>query len=97
MQILWFVVVGPVAGWATGKIIKGSGDGALMDIVFGIVGAVLGGFLMRAMGHFGEGGLLYSIVVAAGGAAVLVALARFFSPKKKEQSAPGLESPALEE
>jgi uncharacterized membrane protein YeaQ/YmgE (transglycosylase-associated protein family) len=78
MHILWWIVVGLVAGWATGKIMRGSGYGAVMDIVIGIAGALLGGFLMRSLGYASQGGLLYTIVVAIGGAVILTAVARFF-------------------
>ena len=50
MHILWWAIVGLIAGWATGKIMKGAGYGVLMDIMIGIAGAMLGGFLMRAVG-----------------------------------------------
>ena len=79
MYILWLVIVGLIAGWATGQIMKGSGYGILMDIVLGIAGSKLGGFLMRSMGYVGAGGLLNTIAVAIGGAVVITALARLFS------------------
>ena len=44
MHILWWIIVGLVAGWATGKIMKGAGYGTFMDIVIGIGGAILGAF-----------------------------------------------------
>jgi uncharacterized membrane protein YeaQ/YmgE (transglycosylase-associated protein family) len=47
MHILWWVIVGLVAGWVTGKIMKGAGYGALIDIFIGIAGALVGGFVMR--------------------------------------------------
>src|SRR5437868_9790503 len=50
MHILWWIIVGLIAGWATGKIMKGEGYGTLMDIVIGIAGALLGGFIMRTLG-----------------------------------------------
>ena len=78
MFILWWVIVGLIAGWATGKIMKGSGYGVLMDIVLGIAGSMIGGFLMQSMGYAGAGGLLYTIAVAIGGAVVLTAAARLF-------------------
>jgi uncharacterized membrane protein YeaQ/YmgE (transglycosylase-associated protein family)/outer membrane lipoprotein-sorting protein len=78
MHILWWIVVGLVAGWATGKIMRGSGYGVLMDIVLGIAGALIGGFLMQSLGYASQGGLLYTIVVAIGGAVILTAVARFF-------------------
>ena len=78
MYILWWVIVGLIAGWATGQIMKGSGYGVLMDIVLGIAGSLIGGFLMRSMGYAGAGGLLYSIAVAIGGAVIITAVARLF-------------------
>ena len=78
MHILWWIVVGLVAGWATGKIMRGSGYGVLMDIVLGIAGALIGGFLMQSLGYASQGGLLYTIVVAIGGAVILTVVARFF-------------------
>jgi uncharacterized membrane protein YeaQ/YmgE (transglycosylase-associated protein family) len=48
MFIIWWIIVGLIAGFLTGKLMKSSGFGPLMDIVVGIVGAILGGFIMRA-------------------------------------------------
>jgi uncharacterized membrane protein YeaQ/YmgE (transglycosylase-associated protein family) len=73
---LWWVVVGLIAGWATGKIMRGSGYGVLMDIVLGIVGAIIGGWIMHSIGFAGQGGMVYTILVAIGGAIVLTALVR---------------------
>lgn len=81
MQILWWIIVGLVAGWATGKIMKGAGYGVFMDILIGIAGAIIGGFLMRALGFVGSGGMIYTILVAIGGAVILTALVRFFTKK----------------
>jgi uncharacterized membrane protein YeaQ/YmgE (transglycosylase-associated protein family) len=81
MVILWWVIVGLIAGWLTGKIMKGSGYGAVMDIVIGIVGAIIGGFLMRTLGFAGEGGMIYTICVAVLGAVILTAVVRMFSGK----------------
>jgi len=58
MHLLWWIIVGLIAGWATGKIMRGSGYGPQMDIVIGIVGAVVGGWIMRALGFSGQGGML---------------------------------------
>ena len=78
MHILWWIVVGLVAGWATGQIMRGSGYGALMDIVIGIAGALIGGFLMQSLGYASQGGLLYTTIAAIGGAVILTAVTRFF-------------------
>jgi uncharacterized membrane protein YeaQ/YmgE (transglycosylase-associated protein family) len=57
--LIW-VIVGLIAGWATGKIMRGSGHGTFMDIVLGIVG----GWIMIALGFYTRGGVIPSIVVA---------------------------------
>ncbi len=82
MFILWWIIVGLIAGWITGKLMKGSGYGALMDIVVGIVGAVIGGFIMRTLGFAGEGGMIYTIIVAVIGAVILTWIIRLVSGKK---------------
>lgn len=76
MFIIWWIIVGLIAGFITGKLMKGSGFGALGDIVVGIVGAIVGGFIMRSLGYSGEGGLLYTILVAVVGAVLLTLLLR---------------------
>lgn len=75
LNILWWIVVGLIAGWATGKIM-GSGRGFVMDIVIGILGALVGGWIMRAVGFAGHGGMIYTILVAIGGAVILTWLYR---------------------
>ena len=81
MFILWWIIVGLIAGFITGKIMKGSGFGAVMDIVVGIVGAIIGGFIMRALGFSSQGGLIYTIRVAVIGAVLLTFLIRFITRK----------------
>lgn len=82
MHILWWIIVGLVAGWATGKIMKGAGYGVIADLVIGIAGAIVGGFLMRSLGFVGRGGLIYTIAVAIGGAVILTAIVRLFAKKR---------------
>ena len=76
LDILWWIVVGLIAGWLTGKIMKGAGYGVIGDIILGILGAIVGGFIMRQIGFAGQGGLIYTILVAVGGAIVLTAVVR---------------------
>jgi uncharacterized membrane protein YeaQ/YmgE (transglycosylase-associated protein family) len=73
--LIWWIIVGLVAGWAAGKIMKGSGYGPLMDIALGIIGAVIGGFLLGLVGIHSEG-LIGSIIVAIFGAVFLIWLSR---------------------
>ncbi len=76
LWLLWVILVGLIAGWATGKIMKGSGYGPLMDIALGIIGSVIGGWIMNLLGFYTSGGLISRILVAILGAVVLVALVR---------------------
>jgi uncharacterized membrane protein YeaQ/YmgE (transglycosylase-associated protein family) len=76
MFIIWWLIVGLIAGWITGKIMSGGGYGAIMDMVVGLIGALIGGFIMRSLGFAGSGGLIYTILVAVGGAILLTLLLR---------------------
>jgi uncharacterized membrane protein YeaQ/YmgE (transglycosylase-associated protein family) len=76
MFIVYIIIVGLVAGWAAGKIMKGSGYGVLTDILLGIVGAIIGSRLLGLLGIYTSGGLIPSILVAILGAVLLVALVR---------------------
>ena len=79
MNIIAWIVLGGVAGWIAGLLMKGSGQGLLMNIVVGIVGAFLGGWLFNLLGGRGVTGFdIYSLVVAVIGAVVLLALLRAF-------------------
>ena len=79
MCILWWIIVGLIAGFITGKLMKGSGFGPVMDIVVGIVGAIIGGYIMRALGYVGSGGMIYTIIVAVIGAVLLTLLIRLIT------------------
>jgi uncharacterized membrane protein YeaQ/YmgE (transglycosylase-associated protein family) len=73
MSIIAWLVVGLVAGWIGSMIVNRRGDGLVMDIVLGVVGAFVGGFLFQMFGHSGVSGInLYSIFVAAVGAVVVL-------------------------
>jgi uncharacterized membrane protein YeaQ/YmgE (transglycosylase-associated protein family) len=76
MQFVWFILIGLVAGWLAGQLMKGGGFGVVGDIVVGVVGAILGGFLFGALGLSGGGGLIGSLIVATLGAVVLLFLLR---------------------
>ncbi len=76
MGIIAWIVVGLIAGWLTGKIMKGSGYGFFVDIILGIAGALLGGFIARHLGLDPSGGFIYSTLVALGGAIILVVIIR---------------------
>jgi uncharacterized membrane protein YeaQ/YmgE (transglycosylase-associated protein family) len=81
MGVIWWLIVGLIAGWLTGKIMGSPGKGALMDIIIGLIGALAGGFLMRLLGFRGEGGMIYTILVAVLGAVILTWIFRKFAAK----------------
>uniref|UniRef100_UPI003A96D1EB GlsB/YeaQ/YmgE family stress response membrane protein n=1 Tax=Pseudidiomarina sp. TaxID=2081707 RepID=UPI003A96D1EB len=64
MNFLWFLLVGLIAGWLAGSLVKGGGFGLLGNIVIGVIGALIGGFLFNVLGVSSGGGLIWSIVVA---------------------------------
>jgi uncharacterized membrane protein YeaQ/YmgE (transglycosylase-associated protein family) len=74
--LLWLIVVGFIAGWAAGRIMGTGGYGPLMDILLGIAGAIVGGFLLRLLGLYSSGGLVSSIIVAIIGAVFLIWISR---------------------
>lgn len=77
--LIWWIIVGLIAGWATGRIMKGSGYGPLMDIVLGIIGALIGGWVFTALGIGMGGGVIGSIIVAIIGAVILVWIVRLIT------------------
>jgi uncharacterized membrane protein YeaQ/YmgE (transglycosylase-associated protein family) len=75
MSFLAWIVLGLISGFIASKIVNKSGEGAVMDIVLGIVGAIAGGWLFNVIGHTGVTGLnLYSILVSVVGAVVVLFL-----------------------
>jgi len=76
MQFVWFILIGLVAGWLAGTLVKGGGFGVVGDIVVGVVGALLGGWLFSALGMSSGGGLVGAIIVATIGAIVLIFIRR---------------------
>ena len=75
MYYLWQIVIGILAGWLAGKIMRGRGFGLLLDLVIGIVGSLIGGFVFGLLGLHAYG-LIGSIVVATAGAVMLLYLVR---------------------
>jgi uncharacterized membrane protein YeaQ/YmgE (transglycosylase-associated protein family) len=73
-----WIVIGLIAGWLAGKISRGRGFGCITDIILGIVGSFIGGWVFMKLGIFG-GGFLYSLAAATVGAVLLVLIAHLFS------------------
>jgi uncharacterized membrane protein YeaQ/YmgE (transglycosylase-associated protein family) len=71
MRLILFVLIGAIAGWLAGQIMKGRGFGVVGNIVVGVVGAFLGGFIFRLLG-FAAFGLLAQLITATVGAIILL-------------------------
>ncbi|MCK7558520.1 GlsB/YeaQ/YmgE family stress response membrane protein [Chitinophaga sedimenti] len=77
MHWLWFILIGAAAGWLAGLIVKGQGMGCLGNILLGIVGGVLGGWIFRQL-HLAPAG---TFVTAFAGAFVILMIANLISRK----------------
>jgi uncharacterized membrane protein YeaQ/YmgE (transglycosylase-associated protein family) len=73
--IIW-LIVGAIAGWLAGMVVKGGGFGLVGDIVVGIVGAVIAGYLLPALGIYIGGGIIAAIIDAFIGAVILLIILR---------------------
>ena len=73
--LIWTVVIGLIAGWLAGKVMKGRGYGVLIDIVLGIVGGVIGRFVFGMLG-LASWNVIGSIIVSFVGALILIWLVR---------------------
>ena len=76
MNVLWFLLVGVIAGWLAGVLVKGGGFGLIGDLVVGIIGAFIGGFLFSGLAGAAGGGMVGSILVATLGAIILLVVLR---------------------
>jgi uncharacterized membrane protein YeaQ/YmgE (transglycosylase-associated protein family) len=73
--LLWEIIIGILAGFLAGKIVKGSGMGILMDLIVGIVGSILGGWVFGLLGLTAYG-LIGQLVMATLGAILLLLIVR---------------------
>jgi uncharacterized membrane protein YeaQ/YmgE (transglycosylase-associated protein family) len=78
MHLFWFLIVGIVAGWLAGLLIKGEGFGLLGDMLIGIIGAYIGGYLFGVLG-LNVHGILGHIIMATAGASALLLVVRLIS------------------
>ena len=74
-DLVIFLVIGAVAGWLAGVIMKGGGYGLVGDIIVGVIGSLIGGWLFGLLG-IAAGGLIGSIIAAVVGAIILIAILR---------------------
>jgi|ERR1700691_2526218 uncharacterized membrane protein YeaQ/YmgE (transglycosylase-associated protein family) len=81
--LVWWILIGLLAGWLAGVVTRGRGFGCLADIVIGLVGAVIGGWVFSKLGITAFG-FFGSVAAATVGAVLLVAVARLFSGGERE-------------
>jgi len=67
-----YIVIGAIAGWLAGKIVKGGGSGLMMDIVIGVIGALIGGFLLSFFLNTAGGGWFFTLFTAVLGSVILL-------------------------
>ncbi len=82
MGILSWIIVGLIAGWLAGQVMRGSGFGILGDIIIGVIGGLLGGWIASSLLHIGAdvtGINLESIIIAFVGAVILLLIVRLFT------------------
>ena len=77
-----YIIIGAIAGWIAGKIVKGGGSGLLMNIVIGIAGALIGGFLLSFVLNTAGGGWWFTLFTAILGAVILLWLVGMFQRRR---------------
>ena len=78
MGFIYWIVVGLIAGWLAGKIARGRGYGCITDIILGLIGSLLGGWIFTRLGIVGANSFLYSLAAATVGAIILVSIVHLF-------------------
>jgi uncharacterized membrane protein YeaQ/YmgE (transglycosylase-associated protein family) len=73
--LVWFLLIGLIAGWLASMVMRGGGYGMIGDMIVGVIGAFIGGWLFSVLG-IGVGGLIGSIITAFVGAVILIAILR---------------------
>lgn len=77
MSILWFLIIGALAGWIAGALTKGSGYGLLGDIVVGVIGAIIGGYFFALLG-IASYGLIGDLIMSVIGALIFLFIVSLF-------------------
>ena len=81
MNWLYIIIVGAIAGWLAGKVMRGAGFGLLGNIIIGILGALVGGWVFAQLGIALGTGLLNAVLTAAIGAAIILFVAGLFNKR----------------
>ena len=74
MHFIVWLIIGGIAGWLAGRVMSGHGYGVVVDVILGIVGSLIGGFLASALFGVTSSGLIVTFIIAFIGACILVAL-----------------------
>jgi uncharacterized membrane protein YeaQ/YmgE (transglycosylase-associated protein family) len=82
--LLGWIIIGLIAGWIAGQITRGRGFGCIVDIILGLIGAVIGGWVFTKLGIDVSWGFWGSLASATVGAVLLVAIARLFSGSRSD-------------
>lgn len=80
LNFILYLALGAVAGWLAGQIMRGGGFGLLWNIIIGIIGGFVGGWLMSLL-HIQKGGIIWELIVAVIGAVVLLFVVSLFKKK----------------
>jgi uncharacterized membrane protein YeaQ/YmgE (transglycosylase-associated protein family) len=83
-SLIGWLVIGLVAGWLAGKLMRGRGFGCIGDILLGLIGSVIGGWIFTRLGIVHANTFLFSLAAATLGAVVLVAIAHIFFGSKHD-------------
>ena len=78
MNVIWYILIGILAGYFAGKIMRGGGFGLLVNLLLGIIGAVLGGWVFALLG-LAATGIIGSLITSVVGAILFLWIASFFS------------------
>jgi uncharacterized membrane protein YeaQ/YmgE (transglycosylase-associated protein family) len=81
--LIGWLLIGLIAGWLAGKLSRGQGFGCIGDIVLGLIGSVIGGWIFTKLGIVHENTFLYSLAAATVGAVILVSIAHLFFGGKR--------------
>jgi uncharacterized membrane protein YeaQ/YmgE (transglycosylase-associated protein family) len=78
-SLIGWLLIGLIAGWLAGKIARGRGYGCITDIILGLIGSLLGGWIFTKLGIVHENTFLYSLAAATVGAIILVSVVHLFA------------------
>jgi uncharacterized membrane protein YeaQ/YmgE (transglycosylase-associated protein family) len=82
--LIGWLIIGLLAGWLAGKIARGRGFGCIGDVVLGLIGSVIGGWIFTELGIFHSNTFLFSLAAATVGAVILVSIAHLFFGGKNQ-------------